>query len=85
MASGEVMVWAALPGTGPHRPIDAEIAVKRAGLPTGTFAELVWRPSRASRSPLYPIWAVSAGVKTAYVDFQGNVWDSIESVGPGGG
>ena len=84
ITSGEAMIWASLPGTGPHVPIDLETAVKRAGFRPGTRARLVWRPCKASRSPLYPLWEISDNMRTVYVDQQGAVWQSLESCDHGG-
>jgi hypothetical protein len=77
-ATGEVTNWASLPGTGPHALLDAETAIRRAGFPARSHAELVWRSSRISRSPLYPFWQVSMDKKTVYVDQQGTIWPSVE-------
>jgi hypothetical protein len=84
ITSGEVMIWATLPGTGPHLTIDSETAVQRAGIPTETHAELVWKSCRGSHSPLYPLWEISAEKTMVYVDQQGVVWQSLESFGRGG-
>jgi hypothetical protein len=76
-ASGELSGWAALPGTGPHLLIGAREARERAGVAPDTRARLMWTSSRASRSPLYPFWALGAGDHVAYVDQQGTVWRSL--------
>ena len=75
--SGEVMVSAALPGTQSQMPIDAERALQIAGAPAGTPAALAWQSSPASRSPLYPLWAIGAGNETLYVDEHGKIWRSL--------
>src|SRR5262245_28625640 len=54
--SGELMVQASLPGTGPHITIDSGNAVQRAGFQPGSRTRLVWKSCEASRSPLYPLW-----------------------------
>jgi len=84
ITSGEAMIWASLPGRGPHVPIDSETAVKRAGFQPGARARLVWRPCKASRSPLYPLWEISDNMRTVYVDQQGIVWQSLEPCDHGG-
>jgi hypothetical protein len=81
---GTVRSWAALPRKQGHVVITADKAVARSGLGKGARAEAVWEPSALSRSQLYPFWAVSAGSRTFYVDWQGQVWQSVERGGPGG-
>ncbi len=83
-ATGDVMEWADLPGTRPHLTVKAPEAKSRAGFPGDAKAEMVWRPCRASRSPLYPIWRLSFGDRVAFVDQQGVVWDSLEMPETGG-
>jgi hypothetical protein len=83
-ATGNVTTWANLPGTAPHTLIDAETASRRAGLRGKSRAQLVWRSSPRSRSPLYPLWQISTNEKTVYVDQQGTVWPSLESPTRGG-
>ena len=80
---GDVMSSARLPGDGRHVAVTGEDARARAGRP-GAAVRLVWRPSRASRSPLYPIWEVKAGSDLVYVDMTGRVWHALETSGPGG-
>ena len=84
ITSGEVMIWAPLPGTRPHLSIDSETAVQIAAFPSKTHAELVWKSCRGSHSPLYPLWEISAEKMTVYVDQQGIVWQTLESSGSGG-
>jgi len=82
--SGAVMVSAALPGTQSQMPLDVEQALQIAGLPPGTPIALAWKASPASRSPLYPLWAIGAGNETLYVDQQGKIWRSLSSGDKGG-
>lgn len=82
-AEGEVLEWAELAGTGPHLTVDAKEASRLAGAASGP-AEMVWRPSRASRSLLYPIWRIETAAGAVYVDQQGTVWDSLEPGVTGG-
>lgn len=81
--TAEVMTSAVLRAIGPHLTVDADQALQKARL-AGSHAELVWRPCRASFSPLYPFWQISSGTETIYVDQQGKVWTTLESGGPGG-
>ncbi len=48
-------------------------------------AELVWSPSPASRSMFDPLWAVTKGRRTVYVDQRGKVWHGLPANRPGGG
>ena len=64
--------------------VDEVRALELAGLGAGSAAELVWRPCRASYSPLYPIWAVRKGEETIYVDQQGRIWSALDTGSPGG-
>jgi hypothetical protein len=82
--SGAVMVSAALPGTQAQLPVDAAQALQIAGLPPGTAIALAWKASPASRSPLYPLWAIGAGNETLYVDQHGKIWRSLSSGDRGG-
>lgn len=84
VATGDVTTWATLPGTAPHKLIDAETASRRAGLRGKSRAQLVWKSSPGSRSPLYPLWQISTDEKTVYVDQQGMVWSSLEPPTRGG-
>ena len=83
VVDSDVMSSARLPGTGPHLTVSDEDARTRAGRP-GALVRLVWRASRASRSPLYPIWEVRSGSERVYVDMTGRVWQALEAGGPGG-
>lgn len=76
--SGDLESWVRTDGARGHIHVDAAEAVRLAGLPPDTSAEMVWRPSRASRSPFYPLWAVrAADGGTKYIDQQGHVWDTL--------
>jgi hypothetical protein len=81
---GRIQTWARLPGQRPHVEIDALRATEIAGLGPSSQAELVWRPCRASQSPLYPLWEVRAVMETVYVDQQGVIWRLLDPAGPGG-
>ncbi len=51
-------------------------AVALAGCPADAGARLVWRPSRATRSPFYPLCELTWDTGRAFVDMQGGVWAS---------
>jgi hypothetical protein len=72
-ATGEVGSSAHLPGAGAHLAIDAERAKALAGADEAARAELVWRPSLVSKSPLYPVWEVTLPTGAVYVDQAGSV------------
>ena len=79
---GETLSWAA--AERPHLAVDEDGARRLAGAGPAAEAELVWRSSAESRSPLYPVWAVRVGDSTVYVDQQGGVWQELHPAGPGG-
>ena len=83
-SSGEVTQWATLPGTAPHPLFDRDAAIERTGASSARRAELVWRSSPASRSPLYPLWEIDTGDEVVYVDHVGRVWLSLEERARGG-
>jgi hypothetical protein len=72
-STGEVGSAARLSGRGPHLEIDAARARELAGAGEEARAELVWRPSTASKSPLYPVWEVELPAGSVYVDQGGAV------------
>ena len=72
-ATGDVGSSARLAGHGPHLEVDATHARSLAGAHKTAKAELVWRPSAASKSPLYPIWEVELASGPVYVDQAGSV------------
>ena len=80
--SGETLSWAAAEGT--HLTVDEDEARRLAGADRAAEAELVWRSSAETRSPLYPLWAVRRGDTTVYVDQQGGVSPEIHPAGHGG-
>ena len=83
-ASGEVTQWATLSDAATHPLLDREAAIQRTGASSARRAELVWRSSPASRSPLYPLWEIDTGDKVVYIDHAGRVWPSLESDARGG-
>ncbi|MEO8739081.1 MAG: hypothetical protein ABI537_05190 [Casimicrobiaceae bacterium] len=82
--SGAVMVSAALPGTQAQLAVDAAQALQIAGQPPGTAIALAWQASAASRSPLYPLWAIAVGNETLYVDQHGRIWRTLSGGERGG-
>lgn len=80
--TGELQGSVSLPGVRGHFAVDEEQARAVAG--GGASAELVWKPSAASLSPLYPVWEVRTEEGFVYVDQQGNVWTSLPEGGRGG-
>jgi len=80
--SGETLSWAAAEST--HLTIDEDEARRLAGADAAASAELVWRSSAETRSPLYPLWAVRRGDTTVYVDLQGEVSQELHPAGHGG-
>ena len=83
-SSGEVTQWATLPGAARDPLVDREAAIQRTGASSARRAELVWRSSPASRSPLYPLWEIDTGDEVVYVDHAGRVWSSLEAGARGG-
>lgn len=56
-----------------HVAVDAGRARELAGAAPGATAELVWWPSTASRSPLFPLWQVRVGDRDSWVALDGTV------------
>jgi hypothetical protein len=71
--TGEVGSWARLEGCGTHLTVDGARARALAGADERADAELVWRPSPVTKSPLYPVWEVVLPSRLAYVDQAGTV------------
>jgi hypothetical protein len=63
--------------------IEEERAVKIAGCAQPGEARLVWKPSRATRSPFYPLWEVSTASGRVWVDQSGRMWRELTPPGPG--
>jgi hypothetical protein len=74
--TGEAMSAASLERVDRHRLPDREEAIRSAAFPDDAQARRVWVPSRATRSPFYPLWELTAGARRAYVDTNGKVWDA---------
>ena len=82
--TGTVLGSARLAGGGSPVAVEAAAAIARAGLGGSPEASLVWRPCRASLSPLSPIWRVRSGEATVYVDQAGALWPVLAPAGAGG-
>ena len=63
--------------------IKEELAVEIAGCAQPVEARLVWKPSRATRSPFYPLWEVSTASGRIWVDQSGKMWRELTPPGPG--
>lgn len=68
-----------------HIKVNMEQAITAARLGGRPTARLVWRPCRASYSPLYPIWEISSADQRRYVDQQERLWEVLPPSGRGGG
>ena len=82
--SGAVLGHARIAGGQSPVVVDAPTAVVHSGLIGEAEATLVWRPCRASLSPLSPIWRVRSGDATVYVDQAGKRWTTLAPAGRGG-
>jgi hypothetical protein len=80
---GSVMAHAAVERVEEPWLIKGERAVEIAGCGRPGEARLVWKPSRATRSPFYPLWEVSTGSEKVWVDQSGKVWRELTPAGPG--
>jgi hypothetical protein len=65
--------------------IAREEALRRAGGGPRAAAELVWAPGALSLSMLDPVWAVTDGGVTRYVDQRGRTSSALDAKRPGGG
>jgi hypothetical protein len=83
-ATGAVSASAPIAARASPVAVDAADAAALAGGGQDTPAELVWGPSRATRSPLYPLWEVRTAAGVRYVDQQRAVWRDPGAAGPGG-
>ena len=82
-ATGGLMASAQTPL--PPLMLPRQAAIERAGFRPKASAELVWAPSVASQSMFDPLWAVTEGEHTRYVDQRGKLWDTLPVKRPGGG
>jgi hypothetical protein len=81
--TGEVISSARLERVERHRLPGKAEAIARAAYPGDAAARRVWAPSRASRSPFYPLWELTAGSERVYVDISGKVWPAPLESGRG--
>jgi hypothetical protein len=72
--TGEVISSARLERVERHRLPGKAEAIARAAYADDAAARRVWAPSRATRSPFYPLWELTAGSGRVYVDMSGKVW-----------
>ena len=72
--TGEVISSARLERIERHRLPGKAEAIARAAYPDDAAARRVWAPSRATRSPFYPLWELTAESGRVYVDMSGKVW-----------
>ena len=72
--TGEVISSARLERVERHRLPGKAEAIARAAYPDDAAARRVWAPSRATRSPFYPLWELTAESGRVYVDMSGKVW-----------
>ena len=80
---GSVMAHAAVEHV--QRPwlIDEKRAAEILGCAQPVEARLVWTPSRATRSPFYPLWEISTPLGKVWVDQSGGVCRELTPAGPG--
>jgi hypothetical protein len=80
---GSVMARAAVECVPQSWLINEERAVEIAGCAQPRESRLVWKPSRATRSPFYPLWELSTASGSVWVDQSGRVWRKLTPSGPG--
>ncbi|MDX6720026.1 MAG: hypothetical protein QOJ63_2280 [Solirubrobacteraceae bacterium] len=69
---------------GRHVTVDAVRAREIAGAPANAASRLVWFSSRASASPLFPVWEVLRASTPAYVSLDGTRFtEQPGAAGPG--
>ena len=80
---GSVMARAAVERVEQLWLIKDERAVEIANCAQPVKTRLVSKPSRATRSPFYPLWEVSTASERVWVDQSGRVWRELAPPGPG--
>jgi hypothetical protein len=83
VVTGEVISSARLERVERHRLPGKAEAIARAAYADDAAARRVWAPSRATRSPFYPLWELTAGSGRVYVDMSGTVWPAPLESGRG--
>lgn len=63
--------------------IDEQRAAEIAGCAQPMKARLVWMPSRATRSPFYPLWEIAGPSGRVWVDQSGGLHHELVPAGPG--
>ncbi len=63
--------------------LDKEKAVEIAGCKQALAAKLVWKASRATLSPFYPLWEITCEAGVVYIDRSGKLWRQLLPAGPG--
>jgi hypothetical protein len=80
---GSVMARAAVERVEKPWLMKEERAVEISGGAQPVEARLVWKPSRATRSPFYPLWEISTASGRVWVDQSGRLWPELIPAGPG--
>jgi hypothetical protein len=80
---GSVMARAAVERVEQPWLMKEERAVEISGYGQPVEARLVWKPSRVTRSPFYPLWEISTASERVWVDQSGRLWTELTSAGPG--
>lgn len=80
---GSLMAHAAVERIEQPWLMEEQHAVQVAGGAQAVEVRLVWKPSRASRSPFYPLWEISMASGMVWVDQNGRVWRELTPPGPG--
>jgi hypothetical protein len=69
---------AILSGTNAHLTIDRDQALARANNKAVHSLELVWKPCKLSKSPLYPIWRVHTSNGIIYIGQSGELSQDLD-------
>lgn len=80
-SSGAMMTSAA--STRTPVGISREAALAHAALGTDASAELVWKPCAATMSMFDPLWLVTHGLDSIFVDQRGKRWPTLPATSPG--
>jgi hypothetical protein len=63
--------------------VSREAALTRAALGADASIELVWKPCAASMSMFDPLWLVTRGHDSVFVDQRGKRWSTLPMTAPG--
>ena len=80
---GSVMARAAVERLEQPWLMGEERAIEISGCKRPAEVRLVWKPSRATRSPFYPLWEISTASGRVWVDQSGRLWRELTPAGPG--